>query len=90
MIHVELGIDGERVALVGDRRVDHLKHERAFAGMSGQGNEGITQRCVLGSRGHLAERHQRTATAVAEQHRLGSAATELGNGGLHIDDGVGV
>jgi len=55
--------------------------------MRGQGDEGIAERCSLASGGGLAQRHEGTASAVAQHHdRLGPAPAEFGDGSVYIDD----
>ena len=70
VVHVELGNDRSRIALVGDGRVDRLQHELALARVRSHADPRVAA-AVLGVR----QRRQRTAAAVPEQHnRLGAAA----------------
>ncbi len=87
VVHVQRGVDRERIVLVGDRRIDHLEHEHALAGMGSERDERVAERCaVLRRDARLRERHERAAAAVAEQHDLfGASASHLVDRGLHID-----
>ena len=84
VVHVELGHGREGVTLVRHGRVEHLQHEHALARVRGDADPPVTQ-LPLG----LAQRHQRSAAAVAEQHdRLGAPAAHEGGGRGDVDDAL--
>ncbi len=86
LVHVELRITRQRIRLVGHRRVDHLEHEHALAGVRSQGDEGIAEVAAVTLGGRLGLGHQRTAAGVAEQHhRLRPPGPHGPHRSLHVD-----
>ena len=75
IVHVQLSHDGVRIALIGDRWIDHLAHEDSLAGMGGDSDPAVAAPGFL-----LGESHERSAPAIAEEHnRLRLPTTHFGD-----------